>query len=145
MRLTAAKVLEGVTEALREQVSPHLDDAFAHDAARMAQALITIVGRAGDDAAAIRVEENARIRAIFAQATEVVADPMLAARLAEAAQSIDSGLRISELDAETGRLRTLLVELHSVLEEQPQAEARALDQEIWRALRDFEMARAPRG
>jgi hypothetical protein len=143
MKLTGATVLEGVVDALREQVSPQLDDAFASEAARMAQALIAIVGRAGDDAAAIRVTENARMRGIFSEAAGI-AEGDLAACLADAAQSNDPGLRISELDAETGRLRALLVELHGWLEQQPGPEARRIDQEIWRAMREFEMARAPR-
>lgn len=144
MKLTAETVLAGVADALRDQIAPHLDDAFAAEAARMATSLITIAGRAGDDAVAIRVAENAQIRAIFAQGVEV-ADGDLRDRLVEAARSVDPGLKISELDSETGRLRTLLVELHGWLEEQDRPEARALDQEIWRALRNFEMARAPRG
>lgn len=143
MKLTAATVLEGVADALRDQVSPQLNDAFAGEAARMAQSLIAIVGRAGDDAAAVRVAENARMRAIFAD-VGAIAGGDLATRLSEAAKSSDPGLRISELDAETGRLRTLLVELHAWLELQESPEARRLDGEIWRAMRDFEMARAPR-
>jgi hypothetical protein len=145
MRLTAATVLEGVADALRDQIAPGLEDAFAKEAARMAQALIAIAGRAGDDAAAIRVEENARMRALFAQAAGVVAGGDLAARLREAAGSADPGLRIGELDAETGRLRLLLVELQDALEDSGEPAAQALGQAIWRALRDFEMARAPRG
>lgn len=143
MKLTGATVLEGVADALREQVSPQLDDAFASEAARMAQLLIAIVGRAGDDAVAIRVEENARMREIFARAASV-AKGELSARLTEAGNSRDPGLRISELDAETGRLRALLVELHRWLEGQGRLEAQRVDQAIWRAMRDFEMARAPR-
>ena len=143
MKLTGATVLEGVVDALRDQVSPQLNDAFASEAARMAQSLIAIVGRAGDDAVAIRVGENARMRAIFADAARV-AEGDLSARLMEAGNGRDPGLRISELDAETGRLRTLLVELHCWLEGQDSAEARRLDQQFWRAMRDFEMARAPR-
>jgi hypothetical protein len=143
MKLTGATVLEGVVDALREQVSPRLSDGFASEAARMAQSLIAIVGRAGDDAVVIRVEENARMRAIFADAAEV-AEGDLAVRLSGAAQGSDPGLRISELDVETGRLRTLLVELHTWLELQEGVEARRIDREIWKAMRDFEMARAPR-
>lgn len=134
MKLTGATVLEGVIDALRDQVAPQLTDAFAADAARMAQSLIAIVGRAGDDAVAIRVAENARIRELLGQGG-----------LSEVAASRDPGLRISELDAENGRLRALLVDLHAQIEREEGAESRELDQVIWRALRDFEMARAPRG
>ena len=145
MKLTSATVLEGMIEVLRDQIAPQLTDDFAKEAARMAGALIAIAGRAGEDAAAIRVEENARMRAIFAEALQVVSDAGLAAQLGDAASSQDPGLRISQLDAETGRLRSLLVELHAWLEERSEPEARRLDQTIWRAIRDAEMARAPRG
>lgn len=141
MKLTGETLLEGVAAALRDQIAPNLTDAFAGDAARIAQALIVIVGRAGDDAVAIRVEENTRIRALLGEGAGLLED----ASLAVAAQSADPGLRISELDAEAGRLRALLVDLHSRVELQDTPAAPALDQAIWRALRDFEMARAPRG
>lgn len=140
MRMTGDVVLEGVAEALRDQVAPHLTDAFAGDVVRIAQALVAIVGRSGDDAVVLRVAENARIRALLGEGGDLIGDEVLRV----AAGSVDPGLRISELDAETGRLRLLLVDLHARLEERDGVAARALDQAIWRALRDFEMARAPR-
>jgi hypothetical protein len=140
MRLTHETVLEGVAIALCEQIAPNLTDAFAADAARMAQTLITIVSRASDDAAAIRVEENARMRELLGQGGKLLDD----AKLIAAADSADPGLKISQLDLETGRLRTLLVDLQARIELQDAPEARALDQAIWQALRDFENARAPR-
>lgn len=141
MRLTADKVLDSVASSLGDQVAPQVEgDPFLKETIRRAQALIAIVSLAGDDAAAIRVAENARMREIFGKAAGVADD----ARYAEAAASRDPGLKISELDAETGRLRTLLVELHARLEDMDGVEAKALDREIWLALRDFEMARAPR-
>ena len=140
MRLTHETVLEGVAVSLREQIAPNLSDAFAADAARMAQMLITIVSRASDDAAAIRVDENARMRELLGQGGVLLDDT----ELVEAGLSADPGLKISQLDAETGRLRILLVSLQTRLELQDAPEALALDQAIWQALRDFEMARAPR-
>ncbi len=145
MKLTSATVLEGVIEALRDQIAPGLDDAFAREAARMAGSLIAIAGRAGEDAAAIRVEENARMRAIFGEAAGIVGDASLAMKLKQAAGSSDPGLRLSELDAETGRLRAILVELHGWIESAEGADARRLDHAIWCAMRNAEMARAPRG
>ncbi len=145
MKLTHAQVLEGVIEALRDQIAPGLDDAFAKEAARMAGSLIAIAGRAGEDAAAIRVEELAAMRAIFAEAAAVVEDAGLAGHLREAALKREPGLRLGQLDAELGRQRLLLVELHAWLEGSDRPEARRLDQAIWRAIRDAEMARAPRG
>lgn len=145
MKLTHATVLEGVIDSLREQVAPGLDDPFAREAARMAGSLIAIAGRAAEDAVAIRVEENARMRGIFGEAAAIAGDAALRGKLEAAASSSDPGLRLGELDGETGRLRSLLVELHAWLEEQDGAEARRLDRTIWLALRDAELARAPRG
>ncbi|MCB2076898.1 MAG: hypothetical protein KDE55_04265 [Novosphingobium sp.] len=144
MKLTTATLLEGVAEALRDQVSPRLDDAFAKEAARMAQSLITIAARADDDAAAIRIEENARIRRILGAGVNVVARPELAMRFGLEAMSSDPGYRISELDTENGRLKALLIELHGAIEAQEGEAARDLDRAIWRMMRDFEEARRPR-
>lgn len=143
MKLTHVTLLEGLAETLRDRIAPHIEDAFAKEAARMSQALILIAGRAGEDAAAIRVEENASMRAIFGEAAPL-AQGDLARRMGDAAASSDPGLRISELDTETARLRALLVELHVWLEQQDSPEARKLGQSIWQLMHNAEMARAPR-
>lgn len=144
MKLTGQRAMEGVVEALRDQIAPNLTDKFAIEAARQAGSVLLIAALASDDAAEIRVAETTRLRAIFGQALLLLPPADLSARLADAAKGRDPGLRISVLDAEIARLRLLLVELHEWLEAQETDGARALDREIWRALRDFEMARAPR-
>lgn len=144
MKLTIEQTLRGVARNLQEQVSPALSDPFAIGATRMAKDLIAIVANTYDDAAAIRVEEHAGLRALFADAAGVVSCGKLAARLSDAARSRDPGLRISVLDAETGRLRSLLVDLHAHVETQPGAAAAALDARIWTLLEETEAARAPR-
>ena len=137
MNLTLETSLHGISRALTERIVPALTDPFAAEAARLAKILLTISANAVDDAAAIRVAENARLRALFGAAAGAV-EPALAADLAAAAASQDPGLRISELDAENGRLRALLVRLHAA------AEGQALERQIWAMLADFEAARAPR-
>jgi hypothetical protein len=144
MKLRTETVLEGISEALRDRIAPQLDDAFAANDARMAQSLLAIIGLARDDEVANKVEENRRLREIFADARGGVGDPDLSARLEAAGSSKDPGLRISQLDAETGRLRALLVELHDHVDLQKGVAARRISQTIWRALRDIEMPRAAR-
>ena len=144
MRLTIEQTLKGVAANLGEQVIPALDSAFAIAATRMATALISIAAATCDDAAAIRVEENAKMRSLFADVAGEVSDESLVQLLTEAAQSRDPGLRISQLDAETGRLRTLLVALHAHVEEQPGEAAKAIDARIWTLLAETEEARRPR-
>lgn len=145
MRLTAQAVLEGVAHALREQISPALQDPFAIEAARLATALATICANGADDAVAVRVEEHAKIRALFTEAAPVISDAALATSLKEAAQSRDPGLRISELDTETARLRRLLVALHAHVERQADEAAQRIDRQIWTLLGETEASRAPRG
>jgi len=144
MKLRTETVLEGIAEALRDRIAPRLDDAFAANDARMAQSLLAIIRLAHDDEVANKVEENRRMREIFADAAKVVDDRDLATRLDMAGESHDPGLRISQLDAETGRLRNLLVELHAHVERQEGEEAKRVSQGIWGALRDIEMPRAAR-
>lgn len=144
MRLTIEQTLKGVAANLGEQVIPALESPYAIAATRMATALISIAAATCDDAAAIRVEENAKIRALFADAAGEISDGKFAQALAEAAQSRDPGLRISQLDQETGRLRTLLVALHAHVEEQSGEAAKAIDARIWTLLEETEAARAPR-
>lgn len=144
MRLTIEQTLRGVADNLQAQVMPALTDSFAIGATRMAHDLIAIAANTYDDAAAIRVEENAKLRALCADAADKVSDRKLGALLADAGGSRDPGLRISELDAETGRLRTLLVALHACVEEQADEAAKAIDARIWALLEETETARAPR-
>lgn len=144
MRLTTQSLLEGLAEALDERIRPMIADPFTADATRMAASVVRIAARAHDDAAAIRVEENARIRGLLARGAELVDDARLGERLAGAAATIDPGYRISELDRANADLRQALIALHAWLEDHRTLAAAELDVDIWRALRDFETARAPR-
>ena len=144
MKLTGLRALEGVAEALRDQIAPNLTDRFAIEAARQGGSVLMIAALAMDDAVELRVAETARMRALFAQGLALDPPAPLAARLAEAVSGSDPGLKISVLDAEIARLRPMLVDLHAWVEAGRSPEARALDRAIWQALRDFEMARAPR-
>lgn len=145
MRITAEIALRGVARTLRERIGPALDDAFASEATRLAELVVLIVANGTDNEAALRVWENAGIRALFVKArTIVLSDPLLSADLAEAGASSDPGLLISQLDAETGRLRSLLVRLHAAVDDQPGTAERDMNREIWQLLRDVETARAPR-
>jgi hypothetical protein len=144
MSVSAELCLKGIISNLQSQVTPALQEPFAAETARLATLLLTITANGLDDVVAVRVAENAAMRAIFRDGGTIITKPELAARMAEAADSRDPGLRISELDAENARLRRLLIELHAGVEEQPEASAQALCSRIWRTLRDFETARAPR-
>lgn len=141
--LSIDNALHGIGELLRDRISPEIGDPFAAQMARLSCMLLTICANAVDDAAELRVAENAAIRAVLGEAAAFAAQP-LSGQLAQAAASADPGLKISVLDAECHRLRCLLVEAQAVLEQSGDAAATALGQKIWRLLEDIEAKRAPR-
>ncbi len=134
MNLTLETLLLGGPATLRERIAPTIEDSFATEAARLAALLLTSSASAVDDAAAARVWENASLRALFADAQSRV-DADLARRFAETARSVDPGLKISKLDRENYRLRTLLVKLHAAVETDVAEAAHALDARIGGVLR----------
>ena len=144
MNLTSQTALQGVAQALYERIAPAVKDGFVSETARLAGMLLTLNANWVDDAAAIRVAENASIRSFFAEVA-IGDDSGLGLALAEAAGSSDPGLRISELDIENNRLRGLLLRFHAHADSRAEASATALSQRIWRLLEQFEAARAPRG
>jgi hypothetical protein len=143
MNLTIDNALHGIAELLRDRIGPEIGDPFAAQMARLSCMLLTICANAADDAAELRVEENAAIRALLGDAAALV-DPPLSVRLAEAAISADPGLKLGVLDGETDRLRRWLVELQAGIEGRAGETAQAMNQRIWRLLETIENTRAPR-
>jgi len=68
----------------------------------------------------------------------------LSAQLSAASQSVDPGYKLSELDAENGRLRNLLIKLHAFVEDRDEGVMRAMNQKIWKLLIQSHERRAPR-
>jgi hypothetical protein len=143
MKLTSETILHGVSKALREQIGPSLTDPFAIEATRLATLLVSIAANGIDDAAAARIWENTALRKLFGDAAGVVTGN-LSAQLAAASQSVDPGYKLSELDAENGRLRNLLIKLHAFVEDRDEGVMRAMNQKIWKLLIQSHERRAPR-
>jgi hypothetical protein len=97
---------------------------------------LSMIAQDIDRAVPRRLEETAALRGIFGRAINVVADRDLAAILAEEAGRSSHDLRISALDAEIDRLRGLLVQLQAHVETLASQEAGAIDEAIWRELKD---------
>ena len=144
MKLRLDTVVRGVEKVIADDLAPLLGDPFAQDAARRAQALLAIVRTFRDDEVALKVAEHDRLRAIFADAASIVCDDHLAARLKQAIAAPETALTHSALDIETGRLRSLLVDLHAHAEDQGSESAAALCRRIWTTLREIEAGRTPR-
>jgi hypothetical protein len=141
--LSIENALHGLEEFLRDRIAPAIEDPFVSPMARLSAMVMRICANGVDDAAELRVEENAAIRAILGEAAALLSAPF-ADQLQSAATSTDPGLKISVLDAENHRLRVLLVTAQAALEDSTVAAARALDQRIWRLLETVEAKRAPR-
>lgn len=143
MNLTIDNALHGIGELLRDRIGPEIGDPFAAQMSRLSCLLLKICANWVDDAAELRVEENAAIRRLLADIAPLTAEPQ-SGRFGAAASSGDPGLKLSVLDAENDRLRRLLVEAQMSLEANGGAAALALDQRIWRFLEQAERTRAPR-
>jgi hypothetical protein len=131
--------LRSVIHTLNAQIAPMVEDSFAKEATRLASLVLSIVANGLDDVVELRVQENAAIRALLRDGGELIGLP----DLADAADSSDPGLRISELDAENDRLRGHLIRLHGEAERRSDGAAQVLCQRIWAALQQFEERRAP--
>lgn len=139
--LTMAVMLEGLAEALRDKVQPALaGDPYASEQLRLSCVLLTLAAQQVDGLAAVRVSENSRMRALLGEAAAIVGGD-LSARLALERVGAEPGYRISELDAEGGRLRNLLVELHGALEALDDAAASAMHRRIWGLLQAMDEGR----
>jgi len=141
--LSIDNALHSIHELLRDRISPAIEDPYTGQMARLSCMLLTICANGVDDAAELRVEENAAIRLHLGEAAALLAEP-LAGELEQAAQSADPGLKISVLDGENHRLRCLLVDAQAALERAGQPAAQEMVQRIWRLLESIEMKRAPR-
>jgi hypothetical protein len=128
------RVLEQTAQQLATEIVAAVQPRYRQAGVGMLAALLIAVREEFDRAAARRVEENAALRALFAQAAGVVADAALAARLRDAAASRDESLLVPALEASNQRLRALLIALHAQVETLTTPDARALDAAIWREL-----------
>ena len=141
--LTLDNALHGIHELLQERIGPEVGDPFAAQMARLSGMLLKICANAVDDAAELRVLENAAIRALLGEISGELGGA-ISARLSATAGSADPGLKLSVLDTENDRLRNLLVEAHAALEAGCGDAVRRLDQQVWKLLEQIEDRRAPR-
>jgi hypothetical protein len=142
MKLRRTTILQQIETLLTQDIMPIVPDDFARNDVRMAASLLAIDRAERENAVALLVEEHERLRALFAKAAGVVAHAALRERL-EAAEDRTRDFRLSALEAETGKLRNLLVDLHVHVESRNDSAARELDKAIWRTIRDTERARNP--
>jgi hypothetical protein len=144
MSLSPELCLRSVLDTLQNRITPELTDSYSGEVARLTGLVLTIVTNGIDDAAAIRIAENEAMRQLFRDAAGTVGQADLAAKLLEAASATGAGFKLSQLDQDNAQLRAVLVELHTAVEETLSETTRNMGGRIWRMLKQFEAARAPR-
>ena len=113
---------------------------YAQATAEMIGVLLLFAATEAERAADVREKENRAIRELFADAWCRVPDPALRARLEEESESTDPSRLVADLDIANDRLKRLLIELHTLVEED--SSLADLDPAIWKLYRLFAEGRA---
>ena len=127
--------LQLIAASLVAEVAPKISDDYTQRNSMLTAMLLQIAAEEWDRAAARRVEENGALRRLFDAAAPEIGDPGLRARLEAASGEEEESLRISDLNRSNDGLRTLLIELHTHVEEIDTETARRIEAAIWRELR----------
>ena len=99
--------------------------------------LMGAVSEEFDRAAHRRIEENRAVRKIFSESLPVVEDPNLRNQLREAAETTEDDYRIPALDELNCALQETLIDLHAHVETLQGEKARAVENTIWRELKEW--------
>ncbi|HYD48013.1 MAG TPA: hypothetical protein VEB21_06690 [Terriglobales bacterium] len=142
MTPSASNALRTLMMTLIGEVAPQVPEGYAQASVHLIGLLQLFAAEELDRAAALRVWENAEIRALLHQATEVVVDAELVRRLRAAAAGSDEDLLVSALDVSNAELRRLLIEMHAAVEEIDGERAGELERAIWRFLSAAAVRRA---
>ena len=148
MKPEADQILNTSAFQLLMNVAPLLPSGYPQGTASLIAMLSMMAAQEYERGADIRVAENNDMRRLFAHAAAVVADGSLKARLLALAETKDTSLAISALDAANYDLRRLLTELQAHLEQQSGAAVRDAERRIWvvlKAAADRRLVRVPVG
>lgn len=135
MKPTMDHVLISMATTIGLRIIPEISEtSYALGDAKMVGGLAVLLAQEVDRAADVLARENAAMRALFADAAALpVGDQSV--RLAEAGASSDANLRVSVLEAGNAALKTLLIDLHTMVEEVDAEWARHVNRRIWAILR----------
>ena len=114
MTPSVTEVMRGCAAALTQPPSPDAGPEFFASRVGMISMLANLAAQEANRAAAAAAAENADIRALFADVPAY--DAAMGGRPSSAAREIDTDLSLTALDAANARLRRLLIELHTRVE-----------------------------
>ena len=126
-------VLGDFAGRLAQVLAPDLKSPYLQGSAGLMYATMGMMVEEWDRLAARLAEENAALRALFAQAAPL-APGGLATRLDELASGADADLKISALQLANNTLRAALIELQAWAEDQTGPAVMALNKAIWAEL-----------
>lgn len=118
-------------ERILTDIAPHLSSEYAVGSSSVIGLMMFQTATEFERAADIRVQENAAMRGIFADAESILPEGDLRARVKAAAATSDPSLKISELDKANDELTGLLIELQAYAETVDGPAARGLEAQIW--------------
>ena len=115
MTPSVTEVMRGCAAALSQPPSADAGPEFFASRVGMISMLANLAAQEANRAAAAAAAENADIRALFADAPAY--DAAMGGRLGTAGGETDTDLSLTALDAANARLRRLLIELHTRVED----------------------------
>ena len=134
MKPDFGKVMHGFFGTLLMDVAPNLTPGYATGSVGLMGLMLFMGAEEYERGAAVRVADNQDMRELFAEAAGRVEDMSLKQRLGEAAESMDESLNISALEESNARLKALLIDLQSHVEQASGATAAELEDRIWAVL-----------
>ncbi len=134
MKPDAGRFLEIAAGHLLGKTARYVDSGYERASLGVLAGMLGSVRGELERGVARRVEENAALRRLFADAAPEVEDAELESRLREAAGGQDGDLTLSALERANAALRALLIDLHVRVEELRSPAARRLEQAIWSEL-----------
>jgi hypothetical protein len=137
MKPTPDLVLNHAFAKVAMEMGPALPAGYGQGSATLTGVLILMVSQEFNRAADIRANENAAMRALFAEVAPSIGGD-LGARLKGAAEAKDADINVATLDRSNAALKALLIELQVQAET---AGTRALETRILKLLSEAAAAR----
>ncbi len=137
MKPDAPRVFYGIIASTMRDIAPEMRTPFGQQSVGLLSMLLALAAQDYDGAAARLVEENSAVTELLARARTVAADPDLHQRIDAALDEPPAhDLRVSALQKENDRLRSLLIDVHAEVEAMPGEAARAMNEAIWDEIRE---------
>ena len=131
MKPDVSQVLADLAGRVARNAAPQIPAAQRAGELGLSAMLLGLAAEMWDGAAEILVQENAALRTLLGSGARLSQDNARRRWLVELAGGRDTSLRLSALQRANAELRVALIALHAELERRDDAEAKALEAEVW--------------